>query len=244
MVGRAVGALCRVRSQGILVGRKHSVVGWFSYFPSISELVIVGLVVLLLLGLLSPVAVTICVLLFGVSIIALGIRLVQGRPYKGWAILAVASIVLAVTFGGILGTVHGGGGSHSSGRSGGGVKVEPAPSDEGSAHPSPSQSLRPWDKKADFDQSYEEADGYLRAAQLNVPMDEVPAAAVAGCRTITFVRETRTPQALVEDQVDSIYDQMGAANYLRAVDRAGLPRYEEKCDRVWAWYRVYRQASW
>jgi hypothetical protein len=105
-------------------------------------------------------------------------------------------------------------------------------------------SLRPFDKKADFDQSYGEADGYLRAAQLNVPMHEVPAAAVAACRIVTFVSKTETPQALVEDQVDSIYNQMGAANYVRAVDVAGLPQYEEKCDRVWAWDRVYREASW
>ena len=119
-----------------------------------------------------------------------------------------------------------------------------APSDEGLAYPSPEPSLRPFDKKADFDQSYEEADGYLRAVPFNVPMHEVPAAAVAACRIDAFVGKTETPRALVEYQVDSIYEEMGAANYLRAVDLAGLPRYEEKCDRVWAWYRVYRQASW
>jgi hypothetical protein len=219
-------------------------VGWFRDFPSISKLVIVGLVLLVLLDLLSPVAVTICVLLIGVSIVALIIRVAQRRSVRNWAIVAVASVVLVATFGGIWGTtVHGGGGSASSGQGGSGGKADSATSDDGGAYTPPSPSPRPFDKDADFSQSYEEADDYLRAAQLNVPEHEVPAAAVAGCRTLTFVRETETPQALVEDQVDSIYDEMGAANYVGAADIAGLPQYEEKCDRVWAWYRVYREAS-
>ena len=217
---------------------------WFRDFPSISKLAIVGLVLLVPLVLLSPVAVIICVLLLGVSIITLGIRVAQRRPYRNWVIVAMASVVLMATFGGISDIVHGGGGNPSSGRGGGSEKADSASLDDGGAYPSARSSLRPFDKDADFNQSYQEADGYLRAAQLNVPEHEVPAAAVAACRILTFARKTETSQALVEDQIDSIYNQLGATNYLRAVGLARLPQYEEKCDRVWAWYRVYREASW
>jgi len=187
--------------------------------------------------------VIICVLLLGVSIITLGIRVAQRRPYRNWVIVAMASVILMATFGGIWDIVHGGG-NPSSGRGGGSEKADSASLDDGGDYPSARSSLRPFDKDADFNQSYEEADGYLRAAQLNVPEHEVPAAAVAACRILTFARKTETSQALVEDQIDSIYNQLGATNYLRAVGLARLPQYEEKCDRVWAWYRVYREASW
>jgi len=59
-------------------------VEWFRDLPSIPKLVLAGLVVLVLLVLLSPVAVIITALLLGVSIIALMVRAGQRRWVKNW----------------------------------------------------------------------------------------------------------------------------------------------------------------
>jgi hypothetical protein len=130
-------------------------VGWFRDLSSIPKLIIVGLVLLVLLILLSPVAAIICALLLGVSIIALIIRVVQRRSVKNWAIVAVASVVLVLTFGatsdalygsGFLGSSgsdsgRGGGGGAPPGQDGGGEKRIDSPSaGGGGASPSPSPS--------------------------------------------------------------------------------------------------------
>jgi hypothetical protein len=62
---------------------------------------------LVLLILLSPLAIIIAALLFGVSIIALIIRVAQRRLLKGWGIAAVASLVLMVTFGAMSDVLYG-----------------------------------------------------------------------------------------------------------------------------------------
>jgi len=122
------------------------VLEWFKQLPIIPKLVFIGLVVglvllallvwLVFLAFLSPVVGIVFGSLFGVSIIALIIRVAQRRPIRNWAIVAVASVVLMFTFGGISDIVYGGGWGPSSGRGGSGEKVANNPSDGGGASPS------------------------------------------------------------------------------------------------------------
>ncbi len=110
---RLRGSLSGVSTDGArrLPGRA---VEWFRDLPGIPKLILVGLAVLILLVLLSPVAVIVAALLFGVSIIALIIRVVQKGSLKNWGMVAVASLVLVFVFGGISGALYGvgfGGGS-------------------------------------------------------------------------------------------------------------------------------------
>jgi hypothetical protein len=77
-----------------------------------------------------------------------------------------------------------------------------------------------------------------------VPEHEVPAEAVVTCRTLTLVKETGADLPLVEAQVDAAYNEMGAADHVKAADLGALPQYGQKCDRGWALYRMYQKASW
>ncbi len=109
---------------------------WFRDLPGTPKLILVGLAVLVLLVLLSPVAAIIAALLFGVSIIALIIRVTQKGSIKNWGIVAVASVVLMFTFGGISDALYGigfvGGGENvSSGQTGGGESGTDTPSSGG-----------------------------------------------------------------------------------------------------------------
>ncbi len=85
------------------------IVGWFRDLPSVPKLVIIGLVTLVLLTLLSPLAVLVAALVFGVSIIALIIRVVQRGSVRGWGIVAVASLALTFAFGGMSDALYGSG---------------------------------------------------------------------------------------------------------------------------------------
>jgi hypothetical protein len=105
-------------------GSSGSALEWVRQLSTIPKLLVVGLVVglvllvllvwLVLVAVLSPVTGIVCGGLFGVSIIALIIRVAQRRSVRNWAIVAVASVVLMVTFGGISDFVYGGGPSGSS----------------------------------------------------------------------------------------------------------------------------------
>ncbi|QIN82781.1 hypothetical protein GBA63_09060 [Rubrobacter tropicus] len=77
----------------------RKVLGWFKDLPVVPKLVLVGLVVLVLLVFLSPVAMIVAGLLFGVSIIALIIRVAQKGSIKNWGMVAIGSVVLMFTFG-------------------------------------------------------------------------------------------------------------------------------------------------
>lgn len=90
-------------------------VAWFRGLSGVPKLVLVGLVLLVLLVLLSPVAVIVAGLLFGVSIIALIIRLAQKRSVKNWGMVAVGSVVLMFTFGFMSNALYGIGFMGSSG---------------------------------------------------------------------------------------------------------------------------------
>lgn len=87
---------------------------WFRDLSGVPKLVLVGLVSLVLLVVLSPVAMVVAVLLFGVSIIALMVRMAQKGSLRNWGMVAVGSVVLVFVFGGISGALYGvgfGGGS-------------------------------------------------------------------------------------------------------------------------------------
>jgi len=104
-------------------------VEWFRNLPGTPKLIFVGLAVLVLLVLLSPVAAIIAALLFGVSIIALIIRVVQKGSIKNWGIVAVTSVVLMFTFGGISDALYGIGFVGSSGTDSGKSSETPGGSD-------------------------------------------------------------------------------------------------------------------
>jgi hypothetical protein len=74
---------------------------WSRNLPGALKLVFVGAAVLVLLILLSPLAVLICALVFGASVIALIVRVAQRGSVKGWVITAVASLAFAFAFVGI-----------------------------------------------------------------------------------------------------------------------------------------------
>jgi zinc-ribbon domain len=80
---------------------------WFRNLPGILKLVLVGAVVLVLAVLLSPLSVLICALVFGVSLIALIVRVAQRGSIRGWGIIAVASLVLMLVSGGISDSLYG-----------------------------------------------------------------------------------------------------------------------------------------
>jgi micrococcal nuclease len=64
-------------------------------------LVVAALVVLFLSIILSPVVALVALLLLIVAIVALIFRLIRRRPLRNWALLALASLLLVVVYGGI-----------------------------------------------------------------------------------------------------------------------------------------------
>ncbi len=92
---------------------------WFSNLPTVAKVAIVGLGVLVLLVLLSPLALLVAALIFGVSLIGLIVRMAQRKSVRGWGIVAVVSLVLMFTFAGISSVLYGdllGRGSSKSGK--------------------------------------------------------------------------------------------------------------------------------
>ncbi len=121
---------------------------WFRDLPSVPKLILVGLIVLLLLTVLSPLALVLAALLLVVSVIALIIRVMQGRPISGWAVAVVASIASFLIFGGISGALYGTG-------FGGGSEPDWATPNNGNTNPllnaSPSSSSVPYYEIASTD---------------------------------------------------------------------------------------------
>ncbi len=83
-------------------------INWFRDLPSVPKLIIVGLALLVLLVIFSPVAQVVAVIIFVVSAALLVIRAIQRGPVKGWGIAAVSSFILIFVFGGISGDIYGG----------------------------------------------------------------------------------------------------------------------------------------
>ncbi len=71
------------------------------------KLIIVGLALLLLLTVLSPVARVVAIIAFVLSAIVLIALAVQRKPLRGWIIAVVSSLVLIPIFGGISGAIYG-----------------------------------------------------------------------------------------------------------------------------------------
>lgn len=83
-------------------------VRWFRNLSSIPKLAIAGVVLLILLTLLSPLALLLAGLLLGISVIALIIQVSKGESLKEWGILAGTSLVMLFVFGGISLAMYGG----------------------------------------------------------------------------------------------------------------------------------------
>jgi len=80
--------------------------------------VLIGLGVLAVLVILSPVTSAIARLALVVSLVVLAIRAFQRRPVRRWGIAAAASLVLALALGGVSGALYGAGSPETgSGRS-------------------------------------------------------------------------------------------------------------------------------
>lgn len=90
-----------------LRGLPNKAINWFKDLHGVPKLIVVGLVVLVLLVLLSPVAAIVAALLLGVSVIALIIRVAKKGSIKNWGMVTVASLVLMFTFGGISNALYG-----------------------------------------------------------------------------------------------------------------------------------------
>ena len=98
----------RSSSGGVtLGGLTNRGMNWFRDLPSVPKLIIVGVLLLLLLTVLSPVARVVATIAFIVSAVALVIRAVQRRPLRGWAIAVVGSLLLIPVFGGVSSTIYG-----------------------------------------------------------------------------------------------------------------------------------------
>ncbi len=103
---RLRGTLSGLGTDGI-GGLPRRALGWFRDLSGVPKLVLVGLVALVLLVVLSPVAMVVAGVLLVVSIIALAIRIYQKGPIRNWGMVAVASVVLMFAFGGISGALYG-----------------------------------------------------------------------------------------------------------------------------------------
>lgn len=83
------------------------IINWFRDLPSVPKLILVGLILLLLLIVLSPLALVVAALVLGVSVIALILRLAQRRSIRGWGIAAVASLASLFVLGGVSDAIYG-----------------------------------------------------------------------------------------------------------------------------------------
>ncbi len=89
----------------------NRVINWFRNLSSVPKLILVGLLLLLLLTVLSPIARVVAIIAFVVSAALFVIRAIRREPIKGWGIAALASFVLIFVFGGISSLVYGFGSS-------------------------------------------------------------------------------------------------------------------------------------
>ena len=104
-------------------GALSRAVNWFRDLPSVPKLALVGLVLLALVVVLSPVMRVVAIIAFLVSVAVLILRAVQRRPVKRWGVAALASLVLILVLGGISGALY----DNGFGGSGGVNPTPPAP---------------------------------------------------------------------------------------------------------------------
>ncbi len=87
----------------------NRIINWFRDLPIFPKLVLVGLLSMLLLTVLSPVALVVAIMVFVMSAVVLAIRAILREPLRVWIIAVVGSLVLIPIFGGISGAIYGGG---------------------------------------------------------------------------------------------------------------------------------------
>lgn len=80
---------------------------WFKSLPDVLKLGIVGLIMLMLLTILSPLALVAAALVFGVSIVVLIVRVTQQKSVGSWGLVAAISLVLLFTFGSVSEALYG-----------------------------------------------------------------------------------------------------------------------------------------
>ncbi len=90
-----------------LSGLPNRIINWFRDLPSTPKLIIVGIVLLLVLVFLSPLAFIAAAVLLGVSVLILIYRVYERGSVKGWGIVAVASLISLFVFGGISNSIYG-----------------------------------------------------------------------------------------------------------------------------------------
>ncbi len=81
---------------------------WFKDLPGVPKLAIAGLVLLILVTVLSPLALVAAVLVFGISVVALIVRVAQRGAVLRWGGVAVVSLLLTFTFSVISNALYGG----------------------------------------------------------------------------------------------------------------------------------------
>src|SRR5215210_3982438 len=79
--------------------------GWFRTRPPIQQ-VLIGVVLLLLLVVASPLTAVLSWLFFVVALAGFAIRLARRRPLRSWAIAAVGALVFAVVFTGLSANIY------------------------------------------------------------------------------------------------------------------------------------------
>lgn len=112
---RLAGVFTKIRGAN-LGDAPAKAINWFRDLPSVPKLILVGLVLLLVLTILSPLVVVVAALGLGVSIIGLIIRVAQRGSVRGWGITAVSFLVLVFVFGSVSNAMYGigfGGGTGS-----------------------------------------------------------------------------------------------------------------------------------
>ena len=93
-------------SQGALQGVSQNLLRRIKGLPIVLKVAGAVVAALLLLTVLSPIGLVVALLLLGVSVAALIVRARQRRSVKEWGIVAVASLVLALVFGGVSSALY------------------------------------------------------------------------------------------------------------------------------------------
>lgn len=90
------------------IGTPDRFLSWFRDLPSITKLVIAGLLGLTLLLVLSPILSRLAVVALVISGIALIVQAVRGKPLKSWGLVAGASLILIPVLGLTASAFYGG----------------------------------------------------------------------------------------------------------------------------------------
>lgn len=91
-------------------GTPSRFLSWFRDIPIGAKFALagfLGILGLIILALLSPVMRVVAIIVFGVSILAMVVRGVQRKSIREWGVIAVASLVFILIFGGVSGIFYG-----------------------------------------------------------------------------------------------------------------------------------------